>query len=184
MMVSAFMILVVGFLPVCYGYTWLSGAPSNGSTYYSCVGDSVTFPWAIIPSASERAELEWSFKDNDGSSEVIATYLNNEFLVPHSSRRTLKFVGNVGLMISNLKHEDFGEYSVRLIINGVIIETRYAYLRQPDPPRTDDDRLLARVLPNAIFSAGEWQVQLACGSFSSWGSSSFSVKWKVGYFVH
>ncbi|XP_025103504.1 deleted in malignant brain tumors 1 protein-like isoform X1 [Pomacea canaliculata] len=179
MMVSAFMILVVCFLPACYGYTWLSGAPYNGSTYYSCVGDSVTFPWAIIPIASERAELEWSFRDNDGNSEVIATYLNDEFLVPHSSQRTLTFAGSVGLIISNLKHEDFGEYSVRVIINGFITETRYAYLRQPDPPRTDDDRLHARMLPNAIFSSGEWQVQLACGSFSSRGSSSFSVKWKT-----
>lgn len=49
----------------CYGYTWLSGAPYNGTVYYACVGDSVTIPWAVITSSTERVtDMEWYFRDN------------------------------------------------------------------------------------------------------------------------
>ncbi|XP_025089750.1 uncharacterized protein LOC112561452 [Pomacea canaliculata] len=182
-MTFAFKILIiVGFLSACSGYTWLSGA-YNGSVYYACVGDSITFPWAVIPSGTERVtDMEWYFRDNDGNSETIATYVDGEFSVPHSSHQRLFFAEDVGLTISNLTQEDFGEYFVRADIrSGSSFETQalYTFLRQPDPPRTDDNLLHARMLPGAVYRSGDWHVQLACGRFSSWGSSSFSVKWKT-----
>lgn len=70
----------------------------------------------------------------DGNSETIATYVDGEFSVPHSSHQRLFFAEDVGLTISNLTQEDFGEYFVRADIrSGSSFETQalYAFLRQP-----------------------------------------------------
>ncbi|PVD39510.1 hypothetical protein C0Q70_02144 [Pomacea canaliculata] len=126
--------------------------------------------------------MEWYFAPNVYDPETIATYVDGRFLVPQSTHQRLYFAENVGLTISNLTHEDFGTYSVRVDIrsgSSFVSEVIYATLHQPVPPTTEDELLHARMLPNAAFSSGEWHVQLACGRFISVFSTFFSVNWKT-----
>lgn len=69
-----------------------------------------------------------------GNTTLIASYIQGELLLSHSAPQPLTFVSNAGLRVSNIRPEDFGQYSVRVVINrnsSFATETEYVYVRAP-----------------------------------------------------
>lgn len=69
-----------------------------------------------------------------GNNTLIATYIHGELLLSHSERQHLTFVPNAGLKVSDIAPEDFGQYSVRLVINSnssFATKGGYVFVRLP-----------------------------------------------------
>ncbi|XP_025103279.1 uncharacterized protein LOC112569623 [Pomacea canaliculata] len=164
-------------------YNWTSTSPELGATYYACPGDTVTLPWSLVTTSSETVnDVEWYFAEGGGNNTLIASYIQGELLLSHSERQHLAFVPNAGLKVSDIAPEDFGQYSVRLVINSnssFATKGGYVFVRLPEPPAVSDRLLRARILPSAVQESGQWHVQLSCGRFNSRGSLKFSVRWKT-----
>ncbi|PVD39508.1 hypothetical protein C0Q70_02142 [Pomacea canaliculata] len=180
------------YVAVCRGYYWTRDSPTNGSVYHACVGDSITIPWAVVTSTFESVnDVEWYFSavKTGGNVEHLASYINGDFFVSHSSRKRVSFVTNAGLRISDVTQEDFGDYIVHIVINSnssFVTDSRYVSLHLPDHESVVDRQLHARMLTSAVQVSRDWRVQLACSGFDSWGSLRFSVLWRTpsGRFVN
>ncbi|XP_025089737.1 uncharacterized protein LOC112561443 [Pomacea canaliculata] len=186
------LVIIAVSTSVCNGYYWTRDSPTNGSVYHACVGDSITIPWAVVTSTFESVnDVEWYFSavKTGGNMEHLASYINGDFFVSHSSRKRVSFVTNAGLRISDVTQEDFGDYIVHIVINSnssFVTDSRYVSLHLPEPQAAVDRQLHARMLTSAVQVSGDWRVQLACSGFDSWGSLLFSVYWRTpsGRFVN
>ncbi|KAK7479431.1 hypothetical protein BaRGS_00029348, partial [Batillaria attramentaria] len=152
--------------------------PQNGSSFFPCAGDNVTFPWTYVTESDENVIVTFWFSGRNAS---IAGYFADEFST-YSNRVT--YAGNAGVTLSDVSKGDDDTYGVSVMLYGKQEPvTRYSILSVVEPPRTVDGKLHVEECPPDSSHTGNasWShahTCLKCGEFLTLGSPPVAVVWK------
>ncbi|KAK7090701.1 tenascin-R-like [Littorina saxatilis] len=184
---TRFRMIGVGLFVVAFSaleaYQW-DGGPEDKAKITACLGGNASFPWSIVTGLGETIlGRDWWFQAPDKEKTSIATYQNNHFYA--TDNLGVGFLPNAGLSLGYARHQDSGNYSVRVQLHraksSLVSVWRTATLSVADrPPATQDGAL--HVTPNDAVRddvTNDLTLELHCGQFVDLGHPPVDVVWKT-----